>query len=110
MSESFVSEALPVVKLQSVLQQFFSRHAFEDGFQCVQSCWSAVLHIQPVEHLDDVTVQPEQPGRQKTRANHLPHRFYTHKNKVSHMNRVIWRLHNQLIDRKLVRNFILINE
>lgn len=67
---------VPVVKLKSVLQQFLSMCAFEHSFQCLQSSLGTVLHIQPVEQLYDVTVQPKQPGRQQTRENHIPHRFY----------------------------------
>lgn len=66
---------VPVVELRSVLQQLFSGHASEDGFQRVQSRLGTVLYVQPVEQLREVSVQPLHPGRQQARAEHLPHRF-----------------------------------
>lgn len=68
----------PVIKLQ-VLQQLLG--ACEDGFESLQGSLGAVLHIQPVEHLNDITIQPEQPGRQHAVANHSPHRFYSETSK-----------------------------
>lgn len=66
----------PVVKLQ-VLNWLLG--ACEDGFESLQGSFGAVLHIQPVEHLDDITVKSEQPGGKHAVADHSPHRFYSEK-------------------------------
>lgn len=72
-SNSRKAKSGPVVKPLPVLQQFFCRHAFEDGFQRVHRRICTVFHIQSVEQLDDITVQAEQPGWQEAAADHLSH-------------------------------------
>lgn len=67
------SERLPIVKLSPVLQQLFSWHAFENGLQGFHSGFCTVLHIQPVQQLDDVSIQPKQPGWQQAAANDVSH-------------------------------------
>lgn len=65
----------PAVELHSVPLQLFRERSFKDGLQRVQRRLRAVLHIYPVEQLQDVSVQPEQPRRQQAGADNLPHRF-----------------------------------
>ncbi|PWA30589.1 hypothetical protein CCH79_00009326 [Gambusia affinis] len=49
--------------------------AIRNGLQGLHSCFCTILHIQPVEQLDDVSIQPKQPSRQQATANNVSHRL-----------------------------------